>query len=93
MIPFSLLQVYCLGRLVEIWVERVVNIHVLGDHFHDGGKRSFQFGFHRPTMEAVPLGQLRRFMETSIIPMVLSNPGMQTFYGPDGLTVREKVPN
>lgn len=60
--------------------------------FHDG-KRSFQFGFHRPTMEAFPLAQLPRFMEIAIIPMILQNPGMQTFYGPDGLTVREKVSN
>ena len=60
--------------------------------FHDG-KRSFQFGFHRPTMEAFPLGQLRRLMEIVIIPMIMQNPGMQTYYGIDGLTVREKVPN
>jgi hypothetical protein len=44
-------------------------------------------------MEAVSLGHLRTFMETEIIPMILQNPGMQTFYGPGGLTVREKVPN
>jgi hypothetical protein len=61
--------------------------------FHDGGKRSFQFGFHRSTMEAFPLSQLRRFMKIAVIPMILENPGMQAFYGPNGLTVREKVPN
>jgi hypothetical protein len=44
-------------------------------------------------MEAFPLSQLRRFMEMAVIPMILQNPGMQTFYGPGGLTVREKVPN
>ena len=60
--------------------------------FHDG-KRSFQFGFHLQTMEAVSLNHLRILMDTEIIPMILQNPGMQTFYGTDGLTVREKVPN
>lgn len=60
--------------------------------FHDG-KRSFQFGFHRQAMEAVPLVQLRTLMNTEIIPLIVQNPGMQTYYGADGLTVREKVPN
>jgi hypothetical protein len=60
--------------------------------FHDG-QRSFQFGFHRPTMESFPIGKLRNFMEIAIIPMILQNPRMQTYYGADGLTVREKVPN
>ncbi|MDK2743409.1 MAG: hypothetical protein NDI90_10880 [Nitrospira sp. BO4] len=59
--------------------------------FNDGA-HSFQFGFSRPAMEALPLDRLRTFMETEAIPLIVQNPGMQTFYEADGLSVRDTVP-
>ena len=58
--------------------------------FHDG-QRDFQFGFYRPVMEDLPLERLRTFMETEVIPMIVQNPGMQTFLGTDGFSIRDKV--
>ena len=58
--------------------------------FHDG-QRDFQFGFYRPAIEEVPLERLRTFMETEVIPVIVQNPGMQTFLGTDGFSIREKV--
>jgi hypothetical protein len=43
-------------------------------------------------MEALLLDRLRTFMETEAIPLIVQNPGMQTFYGTDGLSVRDTVP-
>lgn len=36
-------------------------------------------------------GTFRTFMETEVIPMIVQNPGMQTFLGIDRLSVRDKV--
>jgi hypothetical protein len=58
--------------------------------FHDG-QRDFQFGFYRPAMEDLPLERLRTFMETEVIPVIVQNPGMQTFLGTDGFSIRDKV--
>ncbi len=60
--------------------------------FHDG-QHFFQFGFFRPVLEDLPLKQLRTFMETEVIPMIVQNPGMQIIFGTDGLSVRDSALN
>ena len=72
-----------------------MNLHNLQQDcfvFSDG-KRSFQFGFYRPAIGELPLKEPGTFMETDVIPMIVQNPGMQTYLGADGLSVRDRVSN
>ena len=78
----------CLGkRFHEV---RPHNVQQEIFFFHDS-QRDFQFGFYRPAMKDLPLERLRTFMETEVIPMIVQNPGMQTFWGTDGFSIRNKV--
>ncbi len=52
---------------------------------------SFQFGFFRPALDELPEAKLEMFMETEVIPMIVQNPGMQTFLAVDGFSIRNKV--
>lgn len=42
-------------------------------------------------LEELPLDRLRVFMEIEIIPLIVQNPGMQTFLGTDSLSVRDTL--
>jgi len=80
----------CLGgRFQDV---RAHNLQQERFFFHDG-KQRFQFGFFRPVMEDFPLDRLRNYMESDVIPMIVQNPGLQTYLGTDGLSVRERVQN
>lgn len=57
------------------------------------GAAHFEFGFFRPVMEAMRLQQLKPFMETEVLPMMLQNPRQMIYFGIDGLSVRERTPH